>query len=373
MNKPITIIVIALLGLLITVQSRAQQRGTAQAGGRVQTIEERTVGLQKLDGFFPLYWDEGAGALWLEIPRFDSEVLYVTGLAAGLGSNDIGLDRGESGAGRIVTFQRIGPKVLMVQSNQNFRSSSRNAAERRAVEDSFAKSVLWGFTVAAESNGSVLVDATDFVLRDGDGVSGALRPGSYRVDRTRSAVYMPRTKAFPKNTEIEVTLTFANDAGGRGGGGGGPAQGPDAIGQGGGRARGGGGGLFSGSVASVTPSAEAVTMREHYSFVELPDGNFKLRSNDPRAGYGGLTFVDYNAPIGDPITQHYIRRHRLEKKDPNAAISEPVKPIQYWVDPGAPEDVRKALIEGASWWNQAFEAAGFHNAFKVDVLPGRYV
>jgi len=355
-----------LLGFFLAIPLQAQ----AQTGGRSQSIEERTAGMRKLDGYFPLYWDERTGTLWLEIPRFNTEILYSTGLSAGLGSNDIGLDRGESGNGRIVMFQRVGPKVLLVQSNENFRSSSRNAAERRAVEDSFASSVLWGFTVAAESGGRVLVDATDFVLRDGFGAAGSLRPGTYRVDRTRSAVYMEHTKAFPKNTEIDVTLTFTIDAaGGRGGGGGGPAQGPNAIGQGGGRAGRGGGGLFSGTVASVAPSADAVTMREHYSLVELPDGNYKVRHDDPRSGYGDLAFVDYSVPIGDPITQHYIRRHRLEKKDPNAAISEPVKPIRYWVDPGAPEDIRKALIEGASWWNQAFEAAGFRNAFKVDALP----
>jgi Met-zincin/Domain of unknown function (DUF5117) len=369
MTKSLTrIVTVFLLGLLLALPGFSQARGGG--GGRAQTIEERTAGMQKFDGYFPLYWDEQAGTLWLEIPRFDSDLLYSTGLSAGLGSNDIGLDRGESGNGRIVRFQRVGPKVLMVQSNESFRSSSRNAAERQSVEDSFAKSVLWGFTVAAESRGRVLVDATDFVLRDGFGAAGSLRPGTYRVDKTRSAVYMPHTKVFPKNTEIDVTLTFASDAGGRGGGGGGPAQGPEAIGQGGGGRGGrGGGGLFSGTVASVAPSADAVTMREHYSLVELPDDNFKVRHDDPRSGYGGLSFVDYSVPIGEPITQHYIRRHRLEKKDPNAAISEPVKPIQYWVDPGAPEDIRKALIEGASWWNQAFEAAGFRNAFKVDVLP----
>jgi hypothetical protein len=368
MTKSLTRIVTVLsLGFLLAISTYAQSQGGA---GRSQTIEDRTASMQKLDGYFPIYWDERAGTLWLEISRFNTDVLFTTGLSAGLGSNDIGLDRGSGGNGRIVSFQRVGPKVLMVQANENFRSTSRNAAERRAVEDSFAKSVLWGFTVAAESNGRVLVDATDFVLRDGFGAAGSLRPGNYRVDKTRSAVYMPHTKAFPKNTEIDVTLTFANDgAGGRGGGGGGPAQGPEGIGQGGGRAGRGGGGLFSGTVASVSPSAEAVTMREHYALVELPDDNFKVRHDDPRSGYGGLNFVDYSVPIGDPITQHYIRRHRLEKKDPNAAISDPVKPIQYWVDPGAPEDVRKALIEGASWWNQAFEAAGFRNAFKVDVLP----
>ena len=346
---------------------------TTTPAGRTPTIEERTSGMQKLDGYFPIYWDDRAGTLWLEIPRFDTDFLYATGLAAGLGSNDIGLDRGQAGGGRIVSFQRVGPKILMVQPNEFFRSSSANPAERRSVEDSFAKSVLWGFTVAAESNGHVLVDATDFVLRDGHGAATSLRPGPYRVDRARSAVYVPRTKAFPKNTEIEVTLTFANDAGGgRGGFGAGPAQGPPAIGEGGGRGgRGGGfgGGLFSGTVASVTPAADSVTLREHYSLVELPDSNFQSRYDDPRAGYGGLNFVDYSVPIGEPMVKRYIRRHRLEKKDPNAATSEAVKPIQYWVDSGAPDDVKKALVEGASWWNQAFEAAGFRNAFRVAVLP----
>ena len=348
--------------------------GAAAPAGRTQTIEERTAGMQKLDGFFPLYWDERAGNLWLEIPRFDAEFLYTTGLAAGLGSNDIGLDRGQGGQGRLVTFRRVGPKVMLVASNESFRSSSANPAERKSVEDSFAKSVLWGFTVAAETGNRVLVDATPFFVRDGHGAGAALRPGAYRVDPVRSAIHMPRTKAFPKNTEVEVLLTFASDGGGRGGFGF-PTQGSPQIGQGGvGAAAGGGGGrggggLFSGTVASVSPTAEAVTLREHYSLVELPDGNYRPREDDPRAGYGGLTYVDYSTPIGDPMVRHFIRRHRLEKKDPSAALSDPVKPIEYWVDPGAPEDVRKALVEGASWWNQAFEAAGFRNAFHVAVLP----
>jgi hypothetical protein len=330
------------------------------AAGRTPGIEERTSAMQKLDGYFPLYWDERTGTLWLEIPRFNTEFLYTSGLAAGLGSNDIGLDRGQGGGGKVVSFERAGPKVFMVQGNESFRSSSANPAERRSVEDSFAKSILWGFTVAAESNGRVLVDATDFVVRDGHGAANALRPGTYRVDKARSAVYMPRTKGFPKNSEIEVTLTFAAEptTGARGGFSG-PTQGPPPIGAAGGRGGGFGGGLFSGSVASVTPTPDSVTIREHYSLVELPDNNFKPRFDDPRAGYFGPNFVDYSVPIGEPMVQRYIMRHRLEKKDPTAEISEPVRPIQYWVDSGAPEDVRKALVEGASWWNQAFEAAGF--------------
>ncbi len=350
--------------------------GQAAPGGRIPSIDERTTGMQKMDGFFPLYWEERTGSLFIEIPKLDTDVLLNTGLAAGLGSNDIGLDRGTGGGARLVTFQRVGPRVMMVQPNMSFRSSSANPLERKSVEDSFAKSVLWGFTVAGETNGHVLVDATDFLLRDITGAAGSLRPGAYRVDRTRSAFYMARTKAFPKNSEIEMTLTFTNDAaGGRGGGGGaGPTQGPGPIpesgasaGRGGGGGR--GGGLFSGSVGSVTPTADAVTLREHASFVELPDNNYKPRYDDPRGGYGGLTYVDYSVAIGEPMQMRYIRRHRLEKKDPAAAISDVVKPIQYWVDPGAPEDVKKALVEGASWWNQAFEAAGFRNGFQVAVLP----
>src|SRR5581483_4000412 len=359
------------VGLLTTAPFHAQGRGGGQtpAQGGGASIGDRLASMQKIDGLFPLYWEDRTGSLFLEIPKFDSPFLYVTGLAAGLGSNDIGLDRGIAGGGRIVHFERVGPKVFLVQPNENFRSSSVNVAERKSVEDSFAKSILWGFTVAGETNGHVIVDATPFLVRDVFGAAGALRPGTYRVDQTRSAIYMPRTKAFPKNTEIETTLTFVNDAANGRGGGAGPAQGPQRIeppaAGGGGR----GGGLFSGTVASVTPSADAVTLREHVSLVELPDDGYKPRYDDPRAGYGGLNYVDYSVPIGDQMVQRYIRRHRLEKKDPNAAVSEPVKPIQYWVDSGAPEDVKKALVEGASWWAQAFEAAGYRNAFKVDVLP----
>jgi hypothetical protein len=357
--------------LVVTITPIAfQLSGQPRPGGATPTIEDRTNGLRKLDGLFPLYWDERAGTMLLEIPRFDSEFLFSTGLSAGLGSNDIGLDRGAGGQGRVVTFQRMGQKVMLAEPNESFRSSSANAPERKSVEDSFARSILWGFTVAAESGGHVLVDATPFFLRDVTGAAGALRPGNYWVDQSRSAFFLPNTRNFPKNTEIDVTLTFVNDtAGGRGGGNAvGPAQGPPPLGaaQTGG---GGGGGLFSGTVASVTPSAGAVTLREHASFVELPDGNFKPRVDDPRAGYSGISYVDYSTPIGDPMVVRYIRRHRLQKKDPTAAVSDPVTPIQYWVDPGAPADVKQALLDGARWWSQAFEAAGFSNAFKVDVLP----
>lgn len=364
---------VLLIGTLLLAGPaiEAQQPATQQRPAALQSVEDRTSGMKKIDGYFPLYWDESAGSMFLEISRFDADFLFSTGLSAGLGSNDIGLDRGQGGGSRIVQFQRIGRRVLLVQGNQSFRSSSKNPLERKSVEDSFAKSVLWGFTVAATSGDRVLVDATDFLLRDVINAGSRLRPGNYRVDRTRSAFFLPNTRNFPKNTEIDTLLTFVNEAAVVGGGGAvGPAQGPAPIGAGGGGGGGGfGGGLFSGSVGSVAPSADAVTMREHVSFVELPDDNYEPRYDDPRAGYGGLTFIDYSTPIGEPMQFRYVRRHRLQKRDPAAAIGEPIKPIQYWVDSGAPEDVKKALVEGASWWNQAFEAAGFRNAFKVDILP----
>jgi hypothetical protein len=362
-----------LVWVACSVMTGAEAEAQPGRPGPVPSIGDRTSGLKKIDGYIPLYWDERTGSMFLEISRLDADLLFTTGLSAGLGSNDIGLDRGRSGDARIVQFQRMGPRVMLVEANQSFRSSSKNALERKSVEDSFAKSVLWGFAVAAESGGRVLVDATDFLLRDVTGAAGSLRPGTYRVDRARSAFFLPNTKGFPKNTEIDVMLTFASEpAGGRGGGSLGPSQGPAPIGTAQAQAAPGGfrgGGLFSGSVGSVTPSADAVTLREHVSFVDLPGPGFEPRADDPRAGYGGLSFVDYSVPIGDRIVVRYIRRHRLQKKNPDAAMSDPVTPIQYWVDPGAPEDVQKALLEGARWWNQAFEAAGFTNAFKVDLLP----
>jgi len=362
------VLLVALLSAGLAAQTPADRPGGGQSGA-VQTIDARTTGFQKLDGYLPLYWDQKTGSLWMEISKFDTELLYSTGLSAGLGSNDIGLDRGQSGQGRVVKFQRIGPRVLMVQPNYTFRANSSNPDERRAVEDAFAKSILWGFTVGAETDGRVLVDATDFFVRDAHNVIPQLRPGTYRVDRQRSAIDMPGTKVFPKNTEVDVILTFASDGGGGRGGGSGPAQGPAQVGSpipGGG---GFGGGMFSGTVGSVTPTPDAVTLREHHTFAELPDASYRPRFDDPRAGYGGLQYVDYAAPLGTPMVQRFVRRHRLEKVDPSARVSDAKKPIVYYVDRGTPEPIRSALLEGAGWWNQAFTAAGYRNAFRVELLP----
>ena len=361
----------AVAALAIVTTLAIPLAAQSQRAAAPPSIDDRTSGMKKIDGYFPLYWDERSGSMFLEVSRFDQDFLFSYGLSAGLGSNDIGLDRGRGGQGRVVQFQRVGPRIFLVQANQSFRSSSSNPLERRAVEDSFARSILWGFEVQAESDGRVLVNATDFFVRDVNNAARSLRPGTYRLDRTRSTFYLPNTRNFPQNTEVDVTLTFVNEATPSGGGGGGPTQGPQPIGPPptGGGGGGFGGGLFSGTVASVTPTADSVTLREHVSFVQLPDANYVPRVEDPRSGFGGITYMDYSASVYEPIQKRFIRRHRLQKKDPAAAMSEPVEPIRYWVDPGAPPDVKKALIEGAMWWNQAFEAAGFRNALIVQELP----
>src|SRR5262245_21814751 len=187
------------------------QQGQQARGGRLPAIADRMDGLRRLDGFFPLYWDEGTGALYLEIPKLDTEVLWVTGVGAGMGSNDIGSDRAQLGGTHVVSFQRVGTKILMVEPNYDYRAISQSPLERKAVEDAFAKSVLWGYTAIAETSGRVVVDLGDFLMRDTSSLASRLAPATYRFDRTRSAVYLPNTKAFPKNTEVEVTSTLVSD------------------------------------------------------------------------------------------------------------------------------------------------------------------
>ena len=316
----------------------ARQPGTS---GNTPTLAEKTSGFRKFPGFLPFYWNEKTGTIWLEIHSLGADFLYVTSLPAGIGSNDIGLDRGQLGGEHVVRFIRSGPKILLLEPNQGFRAVTEDPDEQKAVEEAFAQSVLWGFEVAAEDGDTVLVDATSFFLRDAHGIIGTLKQtkqGTYRLDGTRSACYLPRTKNFPRNTEVEATLTFTGDD-------------PGAW------------------LRSVVPTPEAVTVRVHHSFVQLPDNHYRPRVFDPRAGFFGISYMDYAAPIGEPVLKQFIARHRLQKKDPSAVMSDAVKPIVYYVDRGAPEPIRSALIEGAGWWNQAFEAAGYRNAFRVELMP----
>jgi hypothetical protein len=297
--------------------------------------------MSKKDGFIPFYLDEEKGKIYLEINQLEWEFLYVNSLTAGIGSNDIGLDRGQLGDTRIVEFRRSGNKLFLVHKNYDFRAFSDNPSEVQSVKDAFAESIIWGFEIAQKDGDKLIVDATNFYLQDVHGVGETLtrsRQGNFRADASRSGLYFPMTKNFPKNTEVEMTITLTGQATG-------------------------------GNLRSVTPSPDAVTVRQRHSFIELPDDKYQPREFDPRAGYGSISYMDFTTPISEPIMKRFISRHRLEKKDPNAAMSEAVEPIVYYLDRGTPEPVASALIEGGNWWNQAFEAAGFIDAFRVEIAP----
>ena len=356
--RPTSPLAALALGLSF-LAATASQAQPARPSGKPPSVEEKTGALKKLDGFLPVYWDEAEGKLYLEISSFGVEILHSNGFGAGLGSNDIGIDRGALAGSRIVMFDRVGPKVLLVAPNYNFRATTDNAAERQSVKDAFARSILWGFTVAAESSGRVLVDATSFLVRDNLNLAPRLRPGTYRLDESRSSIHMAGTYNFPKNTELEVELTYTlqQQAG--------PPQGGAAPGPG---ANFGGGGYFEG-VRDVAATGEAASIRVHHSFAELPGPGYKTRDFDPRAGFFGPDFQDRSAPLGTPAEKRYLGRHRIAKVDPKAKMSEAVKPIVYYLDPGTPEPIRSALLDGARWWNQAFEAAGYRNAFRVEMRP----
>jgi hypothetical protein len=306
-----------------------------------QDIQSKTKGFTKYPGYFNFYCNDKTGQILLEVDRLNQEFLYVNSLPAGVGSNDLGMDRGQIGGSRIVKFIKSGDKVLLIQPNYNYRAVTTNPDEQRAVEQSFAQSVIWGFKVEAQDSTRVLIDMTHFLLRDSHQVARKLansKQGNYQLDESRSAIYMPNTKSFPENTEFESIITLAGTGAGY-------------------------------EISSVTPDPDYVTVHMHHSFIKLPDNGYKPRKFDPRAGFFENEYMDYAAPIDEPIVKRFIIRHRLEKKDPTAAMSDAVKPIVYYVDRGVPEPVRTALMEGASWWNQAFEAAGYKNAFQVKLLP----
>jgi hypothetical protein len=299
--------------------------------------------MQREQGFVSYYLDRERGRLFLELREDAGELIYLYSLPQGVGSNDLGLDRGQimDTESALVRFERVGDKVLLRRLNTRYRADSDNPQERRAVQEAFAESVLWGFPVVARQGPLTLVDATGFLLRDSHGVAARLEQrnqGSFALDESRSALYYPRIRAFPRNTELEATLTFRGSKPG------------ELLGE-------------------VAPDPLAISVRMHHSFIALPEPGYRPRAFDPESGFWLFSYRDYAAPLGESMVRRLIPRHRLEKQDPSAALSPAVEPIVYYLDPGTPEPVRSALMEGAGWWNQAFEAAGYRDAFRVEMLP----
>jgi len=314
----------------------------------LSTIEVATEGLVRHTGLLDIFLDPERGRIWLALPPPGAprgeigRYLYVEGLVTGMGSNPVGLDRGELGPTRVIILRRVGGRILVEQPNLGFRALTGDGEERRAVAESFATSVLWaGEIVALDDDGGSLVEFTSFVLRDAHGVSSRLKgsgQGEFRLDPARSALEVDRCLVFPENLELQSTLTWTGDD-----------PGP--------------------FVRGVTPEPGSITLRQHHSIIALPDPDYRPRPFDPRAGSFAVGFMDYAVPLDAPTRNRWIVRHRLEKTDPTSDRSTVREPIVYYVDPGVPEPVRSALIDGASWWARAFDAAGFVDAFRVERLP----
>lgn len=294
---------------------------------------------ERMEGFVPLVIDAAKGRVLMEIPAFDSDILYYVSAASGGGSVELPLDRGILDSA-VIRFQRAGNRVLVVEVNTGYRATSGSGATAQGVADSFPTSVIASLPIESSLGGKVLVDGTALFLRDAAGIEAVMKranQGSFRFDAARSAFHLPRTRAFPENTEVEVIATFAGD-------------GPGAL------------------VRNVTPDPRSMTLRIHHSFLKAPTG-YVPRMADPRIGVSELTFRDYSKPFSEPTETAWVTRWRLEKKDPSAAMSEPVKPITFYFDPAIPEPIRTAMKQGTLWWNKAFEQAGFINAVRAVDAP----
>ncbi|PYP83506.1 MAG: hypothetical protein DMF61_23075 [Blastocatellia bacterium AA13] len=325
---PTSVLSIAIALLAWTVAATAQTPSPSP-------VAQRTAGLQRQEGFLPFYLDSAKGRLLLEV-RLNQPMLYFVTVAKGIGSVDLGVDRGAASGSKLIQFERNGSRVVLVEQNLRFRADAGNTALRQNLEDSFASSTLASFNIESEDSGRLLIDVTPFIIRDAIELEAQLRrrnEGVYKLDPARSGIYPARTRTFPQNTEIEATVTYTSDNPGR-------------------------------LISRVAPEPGALTIRLHHSFVQLPEG-YRPRAADPRIGALALSFKNYSAPYNQGSNVQWIRRWRLEKREPASAVSEPKKPIVFYLDPSIPEPVRSAMRGGVLWWNHAFEAAGFRNAIQV--------
>lgn len=331
----------AFIAALLAATSVPASLTSQPAPAASATIAARTAGLERRDGFVPVYLNDRTGAVWLELPRDSARMLLMTTLATGLGSNALGLDRGSGGGVRVARFDRAGERVLVTFENTQYRSSG-GADHQRTVAEGFAHSTVASLPLLAEEGGRLLVDATDFVMRDWNDIAGTLtrsRQGSYAVARDRSRLFKPYTQGYADNTEIDVALTLAatGDAGG--------------------------------ALRRFVPDARALNFRQHITLRRLPDDGFRPRLADPRVGFFGVTFKDYAAPIQATLERTWAARHRLERVNPNDSKSPIKEPIVYYVDRGIPEPLRTATLQGVAFWSEAFDRAGLTGGFKVELLP----
>lgn len=325
------------LALLLAIAPATFLSGVAVAASDpAQKIIKQS---QASQGFINLFYDAKAGQLYLEVDKLNQPFLMLTSLPHGVGSNDIGLDRGQLGQTRMVQFEQHGPYLVLKQLNTDFRASSDNISEKQAVTQAFAESILWRGKIVAGKQ--AIVSLNDLVINDLHGVVDVLaatKQGQYSLDDNRSVILPQGIKSFERNADVDVNLTFTTSKAGE-------------------------------QVASVTPDAKFLSVRVRYSFVQLPDEGFEPRSYHPMSGYLSDQYIDYSTAVDQPLVQRHLLKHRLQKVIPGDAPSKVVNPIVYYLDPGVPEPIRGALLAGARWWEDAFTAAGFIDGFKVALLP----
>ena len=319
--------------------------GTVTLGAQTPgAIASKTTGFERREGFIPMYLESRGGRILLEIPRDSARVLFMVSQATGFGSNPIGIDRGASADDHVLRFTREGERVFAVFENWRYRSSAlENADHQRSIAEAFAASTMAAMPILAEEQGRLLVDATDFLVRDWTDIAGAMaraQQGNYSLARDRSGINRALTRNFPDNTEIDLSLTFALGSGRPGG-----------------------------IASQILPDPRAFTLRQHVTLHRLPDANYRPRAWDPRVGFFGITFHDFARPIQEPLQVRWIARHRLQRVNPADPSSPFRKPIVYYVDRGIPEPIRAATLEGAKFWEEAFDRAGLRGGFRAELLP----
>ena len=328
----------------------AQETGAANVSGAGGSDgwNDATAGFSREDGFLPIFRNASTGEILAAFPApgedgVSMRAIYAAGLTSGLGSNPIGLDRGLFDSGSLIAFRRMGGKLIAEQENWNYRASAENPLEKKAVRESFARSVLWAGDIIAEGpDGALLADIAGFLERDALDVRGTLKAhpkgGDYAIAGDRSFTDVDAVLVFPDNVEFDTLLTLTSNNPGD-------------------------------EVWATAADGRAITLVQHHSLARLPEDGFKSRKFDQRSGAIDVPYYDFSAPLNEAVKQAFARRFRLEKINPEVAVGPVEKPIVFYVDSGAPAQIRDALIEGASWWADAFEAAGFENAYRVELLP----
>lgn len=313
--------------------------GTA---GAEADFNEAVSGLEHKGGLVDAYVDADKNSVMLALqPQADGTLgryIYAAYLTGGLGSNPVGLDRSRPSDSYILAFKRSGDTVYAFIENHRYRATADNPAEKRAVETSFGQSIIWSAPIKETAeDGRVLIDFTSFLKRDGAGVIEQLRDrgqGSFSIDAKRSYVDASAAHVFEKNLEMDAYVTFTS-------------------------------GKPGGEVQATTPVPGSVSLLLHTTLMELPKPGYKPRIADERGGVISTSHIDMSAPLDGNTAVQLARRFRLEL-DANGKV---INPIVFYIDNGAPEPIRSALLEGAKWWETAFAEAGFPGGYRAEILP----